>query len=155
MIVKPKSLSQEAFNEYGDVLSISTDQPMADDSVITYWGKIAQFKFVENASAGILHGHRREMHTHQMERHINTPEMLVSLKNDAIICVAKPLDSIQNANAFYIKQGDAVVLNSGTWHWTPFPADADKCEFFIVFKAGTEEMDLEIKELDDAIIIDV
>ena len=153
MLLKPIGLNQGSFKEYGHVLSVFSGSPMADDDVITYWGKTARFDFVKNASSGILHGHMKKMKTKKLERHIKTPEMLVALKNDAILVVAKPLDTIEQLNAFHIKQGDARVLHASTWHWTPFPIDTDTCEFLVVFQMGTEDKDLDIRTLQEEIMI--
>jgi len=43
-----------------------------------------------------------------------------------------------------VKQGQALIMNPGTWHWGPWPV-SERCSILILFKKGTEKNDLPIK----------
>jgi len=157
MTIKPVLLSAENFKNYGEVLTDYGDIPMADDSVITYFGKIAKIDFSDTVSTGFLIGHKRKYTTDKLERHIRTPELLVCLKSDSLILAGLPDadgDGVKDVRAFYIKQGQAVVFHKATWHWTPFPISEESCEFLVVFNDKTESKDLEIKTLGENIEIE-
>jgi ureidoglycolate hydrolase len=156
MKIKVDVLSAKKFQPYGDVLSETKDQPMADDDVITYYGQISKIAFGKLVSTGFLLGHKRALVTNKLERHAKTPEVLVALENDAIILAALSEpdgDSVKDISAFYVKQGQAVVLNKRTWHWTPFPTTAETCKFLVMFNDQTEFEDLTIKDLEEVIEI--
>lgn len=155
MVIKPEELTADAFTPYGHIVSQPDGAPMADDDVITYWGRIARTDIKNPISFGLLLGHKRPYQTGKLERHLDTPEILVALENDAVIVCGKPSisDSVDDLAAFYVKQGDALCLYSRTWHWTPFPMEGEDCKFLVIFAGGTEDSDLEIKELDEEIVI--
>jgi len=149
MLIEQVDLNTEAFKPYGYIVSQPVEEPMADDEVITYWGRIAQTDIKNPVSFGLLHGHRRPLETNKLERHLDTPEVLVALRNDAVIICGKPSigDSVDELKAFRVKQGNALCLYSRTWHWTPFPLEGEECTFLVMFAGGTEDCDLEIKKL--------
>ena len=149
--LKTIELTAENFRDYGHVISTSSALPTAQNSELTYWGKVSEFKIISPVSTGILLGHEREKVVKSFERHLKTPEMLVALEGESVICFAKPSaagsDEITGIKAFTLKQGDAFVMNPGTWHWVAFPTNAEKCKFLVLFAEGTEACDLQIKDL--------
>ena len=46
--------------------------------------------------------------------------------------------------SFYFKQGDAIILNKGTWYWVPYPVNSNECKTLVIFKDGTSENDCEV-----------
>jgi ureidoglycolate hydrolase len=153
MLIKTKRLNAKDFKKYGSVLTEYSGAPMADDDVITYWGKAAEVDICRPISSGVLFGHRRPMSTDKLERHLQTPEILTALEGGAVLIVASG-ETAADIAAFYIRQGEAVALNPGIWHWTPFPAEGEKCRFLVLFYSGTEENDLIIKNLNELIEIE-
>jgi len=58
----------------------------------------------------------------RMERHLDTGEILASLRGDCVLCAAPPGElKPEKIRAFFLKEGQAVVLQPGAWHWIPFP----------------------------------
>ena len=155
MIIKPKPLEASEFKKYGSILTGYSGRPMADDDVITYWGEVAEIDVKQPISAGVLLGHKRPMSTDKLERHNETPEILTALDGDAIILVAAGQnDEVKDIAAFHVRQGEAVALDPGIWHWTPFPKNKEQCRFLVLFYSGTEVNDLIIKDLEEKIEID-
>jgi hypothetical protein len=104
--------------------------------------------------AGALACARREARLEKMERHLRTPELLSAVQGDAILCVAPPQEAkdgaIAGIVALVVRQGQSVLLETGAWHWIPFPLSPGGARFMVIFKNGTGEEDLEIRELRDA-----
>jgi len=157
IVLKPVELTAESFKDYGHVISKGQENPMADNEEFMYWGKVSQLKMSGIASTGVLIGHKREPVVVKLERHVNTPEVLAALDGDSVVCVAKPspkgTDTIEGVQAFYIKQGEAFAMHEGTWHWIPVPVNSEECKFLVVFASGTEDNDLEVKDLLEEIMI--
>lgn len=125
--IKPVELTFENFKAYGIVLSSVNNEPMADNEEFKYWSKVSLLKMHEVVSSGMLFGLKREPLIKKLERHVNTPEVLVALQGDSVICVTEPSPkgstAIDGIQAFYIKQGDAIAMNPGVWHWIPIPVN--------------------------------
>lgn len=153
MTIKPKKLDAGDFAKFGRILTAYSGEPDADDDVVTYWGGVADADFTGPVSAGMLLGHPRRMATSKLERHLSTPEVLVALDGDALLCVGAPGEP-KELTAFFVKQGEGVALHAGTWHWTPFPTGDRDCRFLVLFHSGTEKNDLEIRELPEEIFFE-
>ena len=158
MTIKPLELTAESFKEFGSVLSSEVGAPAADNDEIKYWGKLSQFSLGSDVSTGIMYVKKRQPVLESFERHLQTPEMLVALEGDSVVCFAKKSpygsDEIGEVKAFYIKQGDAFVMSPGTWHWAGYPKN-DAAKFLVVFKYGTEEKDLEVKNVSEKVTVDI
>ena len=103
-------LTPENFKDYGQILSISKGDPMADNQEFVYWGKVTELAMTEKVSTGILVCRKREGLIKSLERHTRTPEILVALEGNSLICMAKPesivgADRIAGIQAFYVRQG--------------------------------------------------
>ena len=149
-------LTPENFQDYGQILSASKGEPMADNEEFAYWGKIAELGMTEQVSTGFLVCRQREGEVKNLERHTRTPEILVALEGDSLICMAKPesvigADRIEGIQAFHVREGEAFVMHIGTWHWVPFPVNRETSKFLVVFASGTEADDLELRDLEDAV----
>jgi ureidoglycolate hydrolase len=154
--IKAVALTPENFKDYGQILSISNKEPMADNQEIAYWGKVTELAMTEMVSTGILVCRKREGLIKSLERHTRTPEILVALEGDSLICMAKPesvvsTNRIEGIQAFHVRQGEALVMHGGTWHWAPVPVNREETKFLVIFASGTEGEDLEIRELPNPI----
>jgi ureidoglycolate hydrolase len=149
--LKPIELTSESFKDYGTVLSQMQSAPIADNVEFKYWEKISHLSMGMVASTGVLIGKKRDTILKCLERHITTPEVLVALEGDSIICVGKPTETgghiIDDIKAFNIKQGDAFAMHAGTWHWIPYPTKDEQCKLLVIFSVDTEKNDLEVKNL--------
>ncbi len=156
MKIKPVKLTSKAFKDYGFILHQSGGKPMARNAEITYWGKVSELAMTKRVSTGVLVNHRRPRIVKSMERHVRTPEILVALDGDSVFCVARPSKrgkNIDGIKAFRVKQGDALALHAGAWHWAPFPVGKRESTFLVVFALGTEANDLEVRALPEAVRI--
>jgi hypothetical protein len=97
-------------------------------------------------SAGVLESVPRPMVLGRMERHLRTKEALVALEGEAVLCVAPPQESanggLAGITAVRICAGQALILETGAWHWIPFPIGEKTARFLVVFRSGTGKDDL-------------
>ena len=147
-------MTQESFQGYGEVLSVGPGAPMGSSEEFTYWGKVAELKVGDMVSTGYLSCKPRAGVLRQLERHLHTPEILVALRGDSLVCMARPSasgsKSIDGLQAFHVRQGQAFAMAPGTWHWAAFPIGKTEAVFLVVFASGTEGADLEFTALDGA-----
>lgn len=146
---KALEFTSKDFKDFGQLLSKTKVPALADNDEYTYWGKIGSLVFGEKASSGILLCHKRAFIGKSFERHEKTPEVLVALEGDSVLCLAKPAGQPTEVNWFQIHQGDAFMLHTGTWHCIPFPIKTRECRFLVIFACGTEEGDLNYFNLTD------
>jgi ureidoglycolate hydrolase len=143
-------LTDESIKGYGSLLHTSQKKPTFENEQFVFTGDIYKYNANGTLTAGILIGKKREMKLECLEQHAETQEILVQLENDAIIFLAKTSEKGNGpgeAKAFYLKQGEAVALDKGIWHWVPFPFECDCCKTLVIFKDGTSERDCEIKNV--------
>lgn len=137
-------MTQETIKGYGQFLSNSLKDVSFDESEFRFTADVGNFVIDGNITTGLLIGKKRELVLSHFERHLKTPELLVALENDALIALAKPSENeadIKDITLFSVKQGDSFVLDKGTWHWVPFPVNADDCKFLVVFRENTGKED--------------
>jgi ureidoglycolate hydrolase len=153
----PIEMTSESFKEYGHIISNKQGVPMADNQEFSYWSKVSELSMSNAVSTGVLYGNKREPVIKSFERHNNTPEVLVALEGDSVMCFAKPSlindNTIDGIQAFYIKERVAFAMYPGTWHWIPIPLSDIPSKFLVLFASGTEAEDLEIKDLDEQVMI--
>ena len=153
-------IESSSFMTYGQIISEGRSEPLADQEEFVYWGKVAELMVGNRVSTGVLVCHTRDRIVEEMERHVRTPEILVVLKGNGVVCMAEPesepgADRIEGIAAFIVRQGWAFVMKAATWHWIPFPLDSREVKFLVVFASGTEDDDLEIKKLAEPVSIRV
>jgi hypothetical protein len=104
-----------------------------------------------SCSAGALESVPRPMVLNRMERHLRSREALIALEGDAVLCVAPPQESrnggLSGITAVRIRAGQAVILETGAWHWIPFPVGKGRARFLVIFRGGTGRDDLHYQDL--------
>jgi ureidoglycolate hydrolase len=148
-ILNPVDLTASNLAGYGRLLSETGAEAMADNDEFTYWGRVNILEFPSPLSTGLLVCKTRDSVVSQMERHIRTPEILTALSGDSVIVLAENREEgpeFSTLKAFRVRQGQSFVMESGTWHWIPYPKD-NEARFLVLFAEKTEDEDLEIIEL--------
>jgi len=78
------------------------------------------------------------LHCPEMFRHDTHTQVLMVLDVPAVVAVAPADVTFDHADdaaairAFLLEPQDAFVLDRGTWHWGPFPAEAEAVRLFNV-----------------------
>ena len=114
-----------------------------------YWKQQATLNIDGPVEVGVLQVKRNQLSFNQMERHDCSPELLIPLNGDFVLPVAMntgPVPDLKNVQALHVKQGQAVLLNPGCWHWMPHPL-VDDIAILIIFKNNTSAEDLIIGDL--------
>lgn len=133
-------ITEESFRGFGQILHQSKKAPAFDNEDFTFTAEVFLFSAKEKMTVGILTAYKREIKLDCLEAHEETEEMLFQLENDAVIFLARN-DLSDDIHGFFFKQGEAIALNPGTWHWVPFPDDCAHCKTIVIFKKGTSEND--------------
>lgn len=134
------SITEESIRGFGHILHHCIKTPTFDNKEFTFTSDVFVFSAQLEMSVGILTAYRREIKIDCLEAHDETEEMLFQLENDAVIFLAQA-NSPEDIHGFFFKQGEAIVLNPGTWHWVPFPDRDAQCKTIVIFKKGTGEND--------------
>jgi ureidoglycolate lyase len=143
-------MTEDTIKGYGRLLHTSGKAPAFDTKEFTFVADVLKFSSDGPFTVGILTGRQREIKQEMVERHDETMEILIQLENDAVVFLGKPTssaDEMGEIQAFEFKQGEAVALNEGVWHWVPYPVNTPDCKTLVIFKEGTSANDCEIKEL--------
>jgi len=154
-IMVAQQLSKQGFANWGDYISANDRNNVLVEEDFHYVGNIAVFPLEGDVSASVLIPCKREIVLWKMERHKDTAEVCVALKNDSVFFVAQDCDGhpdIDNIQAFYLRQGDTIVFKAGIWHWVPFPVEADQCKL-LIYKNNTGDDDFYLEELTEPIKI--
>lgn len=149
-VIRVQTLTDEAFKPYGKVIAVPTRLPDTSDEVLQWWGNEAALPADGPVGLGMMKVRRRDFIVPKFERHLKTAELLVPLEGPSFVAVAgSGPDGSGPANpaAFMLDQGQAVVLNAGTWHWLPYPLQAEAA-FMVVFRRDTSQDDLEFCDLE-------
>jgi len=161
MIVKVKNLTAEAFSKFGEFVEVPSFPPLVESENVKYWGTVATFKVEGETEIGICIVRKGSNVLEFMERHVQTPEVLVPIKGDFILPVAtsKNLEDpeecprAEDIEAFYIKDEQAVIMKKGVWHYAPIPVGSES-SFFVIFKKETTKRDLDLKKINEKVKIE-
>jgi len=141
-VMKYKELDRTSFTDYGQVLDDAGAKLCGTSDMHDYWDKVASFTSEGPLVCSLLKTKKKLGDPiDEMERHFNTQEILVALKGDAVLTVAKadndkPSPDDATIKSFLLKQGQGVVFEAGTWHALPCAVD-DTCMLLVVFRENT------------------
>jgi len=156
--LKINELNEQTFARYGKVISMTSKSPSGDNDEFTFWDKVSIFGTSGDISTGILVAKKRDFCGDRLEKHLNTPEMVVALEGDSIVVVGTSSDytkdDILEIEAFKLLKGEAILIDKGIWHWAPLPLTGD-IKFLISFVNDTPANDVLIKELEEPYCIDI
>jgi ureidoglycolate hydrolase len=119
-----------------------------------------------------LIGHRRDevpeapagLRCQMLYRHATHTQTLMSMDVPAVVVVAPPGTSMtspedaEKIRAFELQPLEPLVLRRGTWHWGPFPIDAESVLLFNVqglrYAEDNEMVDLEAQGAGVDVLLD-
>ena len=153
MEIQVKKLNADVFKKFGQIVQLPpAQQPTMAGDCFAYFKQQAVFNIEGQTEIGILKIKKHNMNFSQMEKHIQTPEILVSLDGAFILPVAPPSEDApmpEQIEAFKVPQNHAVVMDPSCWHWLPNPADKDEITIMVIFKDNTSQDDLVIQDLSE------
>lgn len=149
--ITPARLDRVAWSPFGWLPVADTD-PCDGTEVLEFtWGDVHVNRI----------GHRRDevpeipggLRCQMLYRHATHTQVLMPLDVEAVVVVAPPVLGMKSpadadqVRAFVLEPLESLVLYRGTWHWGPFPVEADSVELFNVqggrYLEDNEKVDLE------------
>jgi ureidoglycolate hydrolase len=134
--VVPEPLRSDAWAPFGWIPVADTDPRDGEQHMTFQWGD-AHVNLIGHARSevpAIPSGLRCEM----LFRHDTHTQAIMSLDVPAVIAVAPAgveFDQeadVESIRVFRLEPLEALVLHRGTWHWGPFPVEADEVRLFNV-----------------------
>jgi ureidoglycolate hydrolase len=139
-------LSRESLEGIGHMLTPETWTAPGTGQEYSYIDTDTDLGLPSPISTGALESVPRPMVLGRMERHLRTREALIALEGDAVLCLAPPQESVNGElvriTAVRMRAGQAIIMNTGAWHWIPFPIGRKSVRFLVVFRSGTGKDDL-------------
>jgi hypothetical protein len=155
MKLKVVDLSGESLKGIGHMLTPETWSLPERGQDYWYADTDADLGLPPPCSAGALESVPRPMILGRMERHLRTKEALIALEGEAVLCVAPSQESadggLSGIIALRMRAGQAIIMDTGAWHWIPFPIGRSSARFLVVFRSGTGKDDLHFHDFTHAI----
>ncbi len=74
------------------------------------------------------------------------------------MCIAPPQEpvggTLKGIRAITVRKGQAFILETGAWHWIPFPLGKQPSRFLVVFRRKTGDEDLLFGTLAESVSIE-
>jgi hypothetical protein len=166
MKLKVQNLSQATIEGAGILLSPQEGLSPGVGSEFSFELVCPELGMPSSLCAGRLECAARPGILAKLERHLKTPEILTATKGDSILCVAPAQEAregrLAGLRALYVREGQSLMLDTGAWHWIPFPAGgvaqregSGSTRFLVIFRAGTGDDDLGFCELAEKVEIEM
>ncbi|HXW39331.1 MAG TPA: ureidoglycolate lyase [Acidimicrobiales bacterium] len=134
--IEPEGVSESAWQPFGWLPVLDTDPEDGQNRLAFEWA---------DPHVNII-GHRRDevpnadgvLRCEVLYRHRTHTQVIMPLDVDAVIAVAPAASDPRTAGgageirAFALPVQQAIVLARGTWHWGPFPVEAESVRLFNV-----------------------
>ena len=148
MQLESKVISQSAFRKFGKVVKLSDEKPTSEAADYKFWSNIADYNIDGPTEVGICYVYRQPVNDISgMERHLNTPEILIPINAPFILPLLK--DGIdEEPEAFLVNVGEAVIIDVAVWHGACLPFGNEESSYFVIFKKCTPIDDVEKKDIE-------
>lgn len=136
-------LTNNNFKEFGSIIKIPETESTFSMDYFEYYNGVEKCDFEGKCSFSILTIKKRRAYLDIIERHNKTSEVMVAMDGDITFIVVgiDPTNSspvLDKATAFYLQQGQGVIIKPGVWHWVPFSIGAT-AKLLFIYKDGTTE----------------
>lgn len=144
-------LTNESFKEFGQVITNENREPDAGDENYSWWERLGAFEGIDNISINILGCKKRELKIEKLEAHKETPEAIIPLGGKDVIVVVAPAGKLDEnkIKAFRIPGSKGIILNTGAYHFIPYPTEEDT-NCIVIFKHATGANDMILEQLSEA-----
>lgn len=153
MKIKTKQMNTNNFSSYGSYLE-KGDRSGTGNSNYTYFRDVSHLEYGQ-FSFGLLESYSQDKVFSCLERHSQTEEIMVIRSGSGVIVFAQAGDNPNNKPiALQVNPGDVFAIFPGTWHGLVSTTNCSKVEALVIFKTGTEDNDVDFRELDEKIEIE-
>jgi len=158
MKLKSRDIAQADLHGIGRLLFSPADPKVKPGDECSFAIIQEDLGLTDASCAGTMDCAPRPMQVSRMERHLRTPEVLVAIDGDSVICLAPPQEPVagklKDMRAVTVRKGQVFIMETGAWHWIPFPLENRPARFLVVFKQKTGQNDLEFHALAESVSID-
>lgn len=140
------------------IIKISKEKPLFSNDLLDFWNPLGNFPgYTEGYDVGICRIKKPFAYFDRMERHLSSCEILIPINSDMFVPLAPPNDTpvTDHIQIVSVMIGELIYLPEGVWHFAAGPLNDRVLDYFVFLKTSTPEKDLEMKELDDRIIVQV
>ncbi len=146
MEIEVKKLTNQSFAKYGKVVGIPKVEPDERGDFGKWWADIATCS-IEGGEIGfgLCLTKKRVLEFSEIERHLRSPELNVSMGGD-MICVVGAAENLENKEfrpdpqkmeVFLVKRDQAILMDAAVWHGAPFPVNDEKLAILVVLRNNT------------------
>lgn len=154
MEIKAKIITSENILSYGKAVVGASGAPTSQASDYKFWSDIISYQIDGETEVGICTVYKQSESTITgMERHLNTPEILIPIDGPFMLPLLKDENKPEETEAFILEVGQAVVINEKVWHGACLPYGKQECSYFVIFKKGTPFNDIEKTEISEITIL--
>ncbi|HEX2983323.1 MAG TPA: ureidoglycolate lyase [Ignavibacteriales bacterium] len=147
MVVKSKKIDNNNIKKFGHAVVSQTGEPSMQGETFKFWSDIADYQINGETEIGICTVYKQHVNEITgIERHMETPEILVPIDAPFILPLLKEGDNENALEAFKVDVGEAVVIDKAVWHGACFPVGKEKSSYFVIFKKGTPFNDMHKKD---------
>jgi ureidoglycolate hydrolase len=154
MTIKAKKITAENFASFGKVVVGASGKPTSQAADYKFWSDIMNYKIDDETEVGICTVYKQPSNSiNGMERHLHTPEILIPIDAPFILPLLNDKNNPDEADAFIVDIGQAIAINEKVWHGACIPFGKDECSYFVIFKRGTPNKDVEKTDLPEITIL--
>lgn len=144
--IKAKAITEENFRKFGKVVTSPTTKPTSEAADYKFWSDVAHYQIEGETEIGICTVFQQPTtEIDSMERHLNTPEILIPIDAPFVVPLLREGDAAEKAEAFRVDIGEAVVIDEGVWHGACLPVGKKASSYFVIFRRNTPYHDVEKK----------
>lgn len=148
IIIKSKCVSTITFKKFGQVVITPNMKPTSQAADYRFWSDLAHYHVDGETEIGICTVYQQPaIEIVGLERHLQTPEILIPIEAPFIVPLLHPDDKAEQAEAFLVRPGEAVVIDEGIWHGPCLPVGKRESSYFVIFRRRTPHEDVEKKSI--------
>ena len=150
MEIKAKKITKDNFAKFGKVVKAPSTEPTAQADDFKFWSDIANYEIEGSTEIGICTVYKQPANIiNGMERHLNTPEILIPIDAPFVLPLLKDGENEELAESFLVDIGEVVVIDKAVWHGACLPINKEESSYFVIFKKGTPYDDVYKKEISE------
>lgn len=143
MTVRVVEATPVAFKKFGKVFKVPKGMPTAESAEFRYWSDVTHYSIQGETEIGWCVVYRQPaMTVTGVERHVQTPEILIPVDAPFILPVLTDGDLDNKLEAFKVDIGEAIVIREGVWHGACLPLGKKESSYFVIFRKGTPQEDV-------------
>ncbi|MCF7885023.1 MAG: ureidoglycolate lyase [Candidatus Marinimicrobia bacterium] len=152
--INARQASRQNFSKYGKFVSRPTTEPTAQSKEFKFWSDLTHYHIKGDSEIGICTIFpQSKLTVASMERHTGSPEILIPGDHPFLVPLLLDGEESERTGVFYVDIGQAIVIDRGVWHGACLPVSQKESSYFVIFKQGTPEQDVEKKDINPVEVI--